>query len=323
MTETPLEHAIFNTVRYFNLFEQPVTATQIWRNLVVGPTTGPTRWSGHRVYGLADIQGALASSVWLKEKLGTKWGYYFLRGQDWLVAERLKRHRLAQMKWKITRRSASWLNLVPLIKMTAMSGSLSVGNTRPTSDLDIFVVARRGRIWLARLLMLAAAQLTGRRRKYWNQAAPDKICLNHYVTDESLIINSEIHNLYTAILYRYLWPLSGFEMYLDFQRANAGWTKHWLMYPAASDLPPVLYSEPPRAALAVKDFIENLLAEPAFDWLERTCERWQRRSIARHTEPSQGGRVYMSGKELAFHPASKAPGLLEKYFQDEGQRTLL
>jgi len=317
-----LAAAVYNTVRYFDLFDQPVTATQIWRSLLV-PQTTAVRWGGRRGWHLQEVQEVLAGSAWLQERLGQRWGYYFLTGREALVSRWQQRHRLAQQKWKTTRRVARWLVRVPLVRMVAMSGSLAAANTRPGSDLDLFVVVAARRIWTARLLLLAVAELTGRRRRYWDEEAPDKICLNHYLTDDSLAVDPEIRNVYTALLYRQLIPLAGLPTYQQFAAANATWMKRFVMYPET----PVVASRhllaAGRWAAGWQRFWEAVFREPSFDWLERWAESLQRRSIRRHTKPGQAGRVVLSDRELAFHPDTKVPGILERFAQEEGQGQLL
>lgn len=323
MGESELAQAIYRTIRYFSLFDQPVTALEIWRTLVLPGDTTRARWGGRKMYRLHEIEQELSTSAWLRERMGMRDGYYCLRNQEGTVAQRLARHRLAQMKWKLTRRLARVLVIVPFVRMIALSGSLAAGNTQPASDLDIFVIARAGRIWTARLGLLCVTQLMGRRRRYTDEAAPDKLCLNHYLTDETLTIDPDIHNIYTAVLYQKLWPLFGLKLWQEFQRANAGWMKQFLMYPPAPPLPPVYAVTVPRLLAPVKRNLESLLGEPVMDWVEHLAEWLQRQAIVRHTRPNQTGRVILSDRELAFHPDTKVPGILAAFAQDEGQRQLL
>jgi len=93
---TDLEHAVYQSVRYGNLFDQPLTATQIWRALIVPTPEAPKlrshaaqRWGGQRAATLSAVRTALASLI-EQEILGTKHGYYFLAGHEELVAKRQK-----------------------------------------------------------------------------------------------------------------------------------------------------------------------------------------------------------------------------------------
>jgi hypothetical protein len=290
MLKPSLEQRIYNTIQYWSLFDRPVTSMHIWRALL-----GPGQVS------LAAVQQTLATSDFLKEKIGTKWGYYFLKGQEASVARRLDRFLTAQKKWRLLKRIARLLIWVPGVSMLAGSGSLAVYNTSAQSDLDVFVVTKPKRIWLTRLLLLVVTQLTGRRRTYrdWRKAAPDLVCLNHYVTEESLVIAPEIRNVYTAMLYTHLVPLAGSDMLQRFQHANSFWLQHFVATPPV----PMLYEVP--AALPAR-----WLNEPLWDLVDRWAKRLQTSLIAQHHAVSAVGRVVATDGELAFHPGTKADTIL-------------
>src|SRR3989344_3867675 len=99
-TPTHLEQAIHRTIRYFDLFSLPLTATQLWRFLLMPNPEATVRWEGHHLYPLAHIRQALAGT-YLRQKLDMQWGYYFLKNRPGIVEQRLYRHTLAQTKWKL------------------------------------------------------------------------------------------------------------------------------------------------------------------------------------------------------------------------------
>lgn len=320
---TFLEHSIFNTLRYFDIFDLPLTTVQIWRCLIVDAKPPGIRWQGQAIHSLADVRSVLQASVWLRERVGCCWGYWFLRGRQQLVPRRLERHVLAQRKWKIIRRVALLLAAVPFVRMIGVTGSLALSHTRPESDLDLFFVVRAGRIWVARLFVVLVTQLTGRRRKHWDREAPDKVCLNHYITDDSLLMPSAVRSLYTAVLYTHVVPLVGLEVYRDWQRSNAVWIKRWLMYSPSPMLLPRHTVSVPGSVLWFRHWLELLFLEPLGDVLERWAGRVQRRTIGRHTVPGRSGRIAISDRELAFHPDSKEPAVLHRFYEEYGQRSLL
>ena len=326
-----LEQYIFDTIRYFDIFEMPVTATQIWRSLVVTRSGTGVRWQGQRVVSLRQLREALQRSRWLKERMENCWGYYCLRGAGsgssggvrGYVRRRLVRHILAQYKWKIARRVVRLLAPLPFVRMIGVTGSLALGHTRPASDLDLFIIVRRGRIWTARLWLLLVTQLMGRRRKHWNEEAPDKICLNHYIVDSSLTMAAEIRNLYTAVLYTQAIPLTGLSMYRRWIAANGQWMRRWLMYPAAPILAWRQAVKTPRLAWLMQRWAESLLLEPIGGGLEWVAEKVQRRTMLLHADPGRAGRVVVSDTELAFHPDSKESHVLRRFAEEYGQGRLL
>jgi hypothetical protein len=326
-----LERSIFDTLRYFDIFAMPVTAVQVWRSLVIDRTGSGVRWGGGRAWSLAAVQRALRESPWLAERTVACWGYFALRGSvplgpdgaQAMVEDRLARHVIAQRKWRLARRAAWFLARLPLVRMIAVTGSLALWNTRPQSDFDLFVVARRGRIWVARLLLLLTTQLLGRRRKYWEGQAPDKVCLNHYITDDALVMPVEIRSIYTAMLYAHAVPLAGGRVYWRWREANGPWLRRWLMFPEAPRVLPRQYVRVGWVSRMLRGWLEGILLEPIGASCNRFAERIQRRAIAEHGRAVRRGRIKLSAVELAFHPDSKEAAVLQRFVQDPGQRALL
>ncbi len=330
LEEWSFEKAVFDTVRYFDIFSMPVTAVQIWRSLIVdGKGGGGVRWHGQHVLSLAQVKKELKESSWLNEEMESYWGYYYLKRSKGeyhsrrYVKKRLYRNVLAQHKWKITRRVVWFLAILPYVRMIGVTGSLSFNNTRRESDLDLLIIVKRGRIWMARFLILLVTQLTGRRRKYWDREAPDKICLNHYITDDAMIMSSDIHSLYTAVLYGLTVPLMGRETYQLWRDENGPWMKRWLMYPAASLLLSRHAIRVPSLFVKIKGWVEGFLSEPIGELLEKGVEKIQRRVIWSHKKSGWNRRVNVSDTELAFHPDSKEAQVLHQFNEEYGQGILL
>lgn len=304
-----LDQAIYDTIRYYALFDMPVTAVQIWRTLIVASHNGKNL--GQLRY--ADICHVLRQSPYLAARVQSQWGYFFLADQQGSVERRLLRYTIAQRKWRLLQDAARFLALVPFVRALFGSGSLALNNTRPESDLDVFVVARRGRIWTARLGLLIVSQLLGRRRKYWDQRAPDKICLNHYVTNQNMLMAPPVRNLFTAVAYTRLQPVFGHALLPDFQHANAVWMEKLVVSPAAPRLRGRREIAPGPVGAVMKSQFEKLLLEPIGDWLENQARRLQLKAIANHTAPAQKGRIVATDEELAFHPDTRVPALLAKF----------
>jgi len=305
-----LEQAIYETVSYWSLFDMPVTATQIWRALVQ-PNRNKIQAS------LLEIQQVLLASAWLKGRLGTQWGYYFLKQKQASVERRLVRHRLSHQKWSLLRRMVRFLQYLPFIRMIAANGSLSISNTNHDSDLDVLIAVKAGRLWTARLILLFVTQIMGHRRTYWDERAPDKICLNHYVTDASLAISADIRSIYTAMLYTHLVLLAGPATYRAFQAANRAWIRDFVSTPEVPDIASVHAVLSGAFGRSLQRFFEAFLAEPVFDYVEQLAEIIQRRLIERHTRPHQAGRIAVSNTELAFHPDSKADRIIEEFLNQQ------
>lgn len=308
-----LAQSIFDTVRFFDLYDMPVTTTQIWCHLVVSK-------SGYLHHpALREVQQLLASSLFLRDRIGMQWGYFFLIGRQHLVRQRLVRHSIAQDKWKILLRCIPLLASMPFVRALAGSGSLAQDNTKPSSDLDVLVIVREGRIWTARLLLILMAGLLGRRRKYYDRSAPDMICLNHYLVDSSLLVASEIQNVAMAMQYASLVPVYNEYAMRKFCQRNAYWIDAHVRMPLHPDVRHRYTIILGSITALFKRQLELLLAEPMGDYVEEFAEYLQRTVIQWHSRglPAEAsakvGRIALSSSELAFHPDTKIPAIVKLF----------
>jgi predicted nucleotidyltransferase len=172
-----LEKSIIQTLAYFDLFSHPLTKEEVYQYL----------WNYYDSIGFTDFINSLSEIVELG-KIAIKQGYYFLPGREEIVAERQRRVRLVEEKMRIAVRGVKKLRWVPFVKAVFVCNTLAMGSVTKDSDIDVLVVAGKGRIWLTRLLTNTILKLfrlrTGRRGQ------KNKLCLSFFVTEENLNLAS-------------------------------------------------------------------------------------------------------------------------------------
>ncbi len=204
----------------------------------------------------------------------------------------------------------TWLfRHIPFLEFALAAGSMALGNVKPDSDFDVIVGARRGRIFTTRFFSVLAFGVFGWRRKKLShkEAAADKVCLNHFVTERSYRL-SPPYNEYWKNLYMNLVPVYGKgERVGAFFAANAGWLGSSRDY--LDDLRHVH-----RAPSFFKKAIEKVLGGRMGDLFERRLKRLQLARIERSLAAESGykPRVAYSDTELEFHPHTKR---IEEYLE--------
>jgi len=114
------------------------------------------------------------------------------------------------------------------LRAVFVCNTLSGAGLTEGSDIDVFVVVRKGRLWLARFLATLALSVWGLRRT--KRKIKDKVCLSFYVTDDSLnlskiALNNDVYLMYWIAQ---LIPIYDPDnLYLSVQRANQ-WVKQSL-----------------------------------------------------------------------------------------------
>ena len=99
---------------------------------------------------------------------------------DGLVQKRLsKTHLVGRM-----------LARLPFVRAVILNGSLVSGNHKPSSDIDILIIAKDGRIFTARFFVNIFATLVGiKRSKDDKSGHAGKFCFNYFLTEHYLHIN--------------------------------------------------------------------------------------------------------------------------------------
>lgn len=132
---------------------------------------------------------------------------------------------LYDQKWHRLAPRARIFEQIPFVDFVFGSGSLAVGNVDEQSDFDVLIGVRQGRIFTVRFLSALFLGLRGWRRskEHGGESAADKVCLNHFVTQQTYQLRLPI-NAYWKLLYTRLVPLYGSAASMQvFFDANEAW----------------------------------------------------------------------------------------------------
>lgn len=319
---TSLQKAVLATIVYYDTLGFPLTSWEVGCYLISPQRISPGLKEEEPAI-LENIQDSL-EQLRAEGKMEECLGFYFLPGKRHLYQERMEKNKLAEIKWKKARRYLYWMQLLPFTEGVFVSGSLALGHTGEESDLDILVVAKEGRIWTARLLILVLYGLAGVRRRHGETTAPDKICPNHFLTTTALHI--PFPSLYNAQTYRHLVPVyvrhkelignfweanRWISRFLDFTCKSGGWAQSGLADHPLGDYQRRAVS--PSVFLSVlRNFLEfSLELTRLGNIFERLAKRFQIRRINQNLP----GRVRVNDRQLEFHPFSAESAILRKFNQ--------
>ena len=284
-----MEKSILKTVVYYNCLDYPLTKEEL------------------DIFSFPAVGGKITNLIEEAD------GFYFLKGRKNLVAVRKERNEIAKKKWEKTLKAIKWLRIIPYIRLVFASGSLALSNTDKESDLDVLIVAKHGRIWTSRFLIALLLSLLGVRRTRYEKIAPDKICLNHFITDRSLYIPRK--SIYTAQLYARLVPIFWEDEKLigKFIEAN-NWIGESVRGWPTIKINPSAGGQNSAILKFIKKPAEKILDTKLGGWLERILKKYQLQRInSYHLTHKAGGRVKADDESLEFHPDSPELVIIEKY----------
>jgi hypothetical protein len=252
---------ILKVLAYFDIFKYPLTKDEI--AFFLGQKMHPDE-----------------VALWLQQLAGQHLifrlgDFYSLHNEDSMRQRRLAGNKLADDMLPLAYRVAGFLYQFPYVRGIGISGSLSKNFAEPGSDIDLFIVTRANRLWIARTCMHLFKKLTfltGRQHWY---------CMNYYIDEEAL--NIEEHNIFTATEIATLIPVAGMEGFFK----NNDWVDMYFpnMGGHKKDLRRFHISWHKRALEWLFDF----------DWLDNyllglTNKRWMKKEQA-HKRNAKGNRM--------------------------------
>lgn len=182
--ESKIVRLILKTVLYSDIFEYPLTDQQIWKYLIASETIDRE-----------DFEKALKN---IKSPVEERGGWYFISGRESLIKKRLKRKKESAKKLEIVYETVANLSKIPTVLLIGVSGGVSLHNADRNDDIDIFVIAKKNKIWITRISIIFLLSIRGKYRKRLDRSVANKICLNMLIDEQSLTFPSDRQDLYTA-----------------------------------------------------------------------------------------------------------------------------
>ncbi len=257
-----------------------------------------------------EIIEILDTSETLKKFIGRKNGFYFLRGREGIIKQRIQKKKLTDQKFKKVKWILRFISYFPFVRLIMLSGSMGLGNPLKESDIDLLVVAKHGRIWTTRAILTFFTLLFGVYRHAGK--TENRLCLNHYITDKSL--NTNYGNLYEAEEYINLLLLMGdLSIYQEFFKKNA-WIKDYTYF-ASGCLENNLRAIPLKGvSRKMKYFFEFLFVGLVGDFFEKYMKKFQIYFIEKNPLTKNfHARIRYDDNNLVFHPIPKAPEVIGKW----------
>ncbi|OGD31814.1 hypothetical protein A3C91_00090 [Candidatus Azambacteria bacterium RIFCSPHIGHO2_02_FULL_52_12] len=250
-------------------------------------------------------------------KINAQNGFFALAGSaPWQEGTGQTEKKLAQARYAL-----ALLKIVPFVRAIAVTGSVSFGNAKEASDLDLFILTKRGRVWTVRLLALAVLELLGKRRD--RAAKTGKICLNYFMAESA---KPPVQNVASATMFKRALPVFGTRLFFDFISRNA-WMKNFLYRPEhdkkegtsrlQATSSSTLSSLPKGYKLQAgfKSIGELFLAGATGAVLERLARSWQEKRLLRKKTGKANAEHFILADDVIMlhHPNSKNKEVMARY----------
>ncbi len=235
-------NAIKRTLAYRSLFNYPLSFYQLSTFLV------SEKSFSHRLLK-RELKNLLESG----EVYVTKSKFYLHGGKkpvDWLTRLNTSKGMLYGLNPVL-----KLLKKIPWITMVGVTGSVAAFNSSPDDDIDVFIITRKKRIWLTRLLVVLVLKIVELYRTQEDFAK--KLCPNLFITEDSMAWPVSERNIYVAHEIMLLQPVYYKDnTYFDFMAANK-WVLEYFPHAAFAALPFVEHRVVSKSNLL--NYLEELL----------------------------------------------------------------
>lgn len=284
-----LEKSILKTVTYFDIFDYPLTRVELFKWLGTGGDGA----------GFYDLDQVLERCHALQHDSG----FVFLKNRSDLFDIRQKRAAISERKFKRVLRVVKLFRFIPYLRMVAICNTLAYQNPKETSDIDLFVVARPGRIWTVRFCVALILKILQLRP---GEAKKDPICPSFFVTEDNL--NLEKIQLSGQDPYLKYWTAQVFPVFDPYRVSEGFFTENsWIK----NYLPNVVFPRPSkRRRVEDSAFTKFVRKIQEFDvngavgnFFESQLKKFQMKILPKKLKDmaNKDTRVVISDKMLKFH----------------------
>ncbi len=288
-TKLNFKQAILSTFAFFDMFDYPLSREEVEEYLYKLPL------DEHQI------------EIYLKNSPNLSYsdGLYCLKGNEEAFFKMQERRFLAKKYWKRIGKFRKIFNIIPFIRLVVVANNLAYDNPTKKSDIDLVVVTKPGRLFIARTLLTFWTHLFGVRRH--GEKIVGRFCLSFYLTEDNLNLESIAieHDVYLAYWLKTLQPVCGdYQTYIDLIDQNRKFLNGFFETPI--NYQKRHYRANRGWVRALRRFQEKLLTGKFGNRLESKLRIWQMDRMQKKLESmtekeSSEAAIIISDKILKFH----------------------
>lgn len=184
-----MEKGIINTLRYFSQFEYAPTLSELRLFHPEAVTEAALKKTVNKLIKKRELLWISTQECQVRYTLG---GYSILLNKT--------EGRVPKSRNKV-KRVQPYLDVLRkfgVFSLVGLSGSVAMDNAGRDADVDLFIIAQKGRMWTGRAVALAAAALMGIRRGRTTLNPRNQVCLNMFMDEADLTVPKSKQNEFVA-----------------------------------------------------------------------------------------------------------------------------
>ncbi len=192
-----LEEAVIKTLCWFDIFDYPLKRDEVFDYLIIDKKTD-----------YDNFLSCIESSDYLKKNTKNKEGFICLKERDIdeLIRYRTEKEKLSDAKIKKAFRFIKFFRFIPYIKFISVCNDLGYRNANYNSDIDLFIITDKGKIWTVRFFVVGILKVLNLRPKFdfknsKSYKRKDRIDANFFITTDAMDMESLSINFFDIYLF--------------------------------------------------------------------------------------------------------------------------
>lgn len=193
--------------------------------------------------------------------------------------------------------SAKWFEYIPFVEFVAVCNYLPIGIADQDSDIDVLIITKVNRIFMARLFTTVILHVLRLRRH--GKKVSGRFCLSFYANEafldfSDLLIDNDIYFAYWLLA---LYPIYGdISIYENIQSENQNWMKYFFAEKRTNKF------ELTKKKSLFKKVVERFFSSKLGDWIEALLTQFFiARNNAKSSEFGDNASIVVNSRRLKFH----------------------
>lgn len=205
--------ALIETMTFFDIFDFALTREELCDYMLY------EKWTLQELHEFANHEEFIVETH----------SHVFFRGRSHTTRVRKDKEKRAIKLYKKAKKYVKYMRMLPFMRSVSLCNSLAFYEAEKESDIDLFMITEKNRLFTARAFSWIFTQFLGIRRH--GEKIRGRLCLSFIVSRdgmnlEKIKIEDDIYLLFWMRLMR---PLLGQETYREFIRENS-WIKDYFHY---------------------------------------------------------------------------------------------
>ncbi|KKP37956.1 MAG: hypothetical protein UR27_C0001G0008 [Candidatus Peregrinibacteria bacterium GW2011_GWA2_33_10] len=237
--------------------------------------------------------------------------FFYLNKRKNLIPKRLKQEKLKKKMWRKVKFAQKLISFLPFINSVFVCNNLALGSFDEKSDIDLLIVSKNNRLFLARFFITSIFHLFGLRRH--GRKIAGKFCLSFYISENELDLGKikNSHDIYLAFWMKTLHSIFDLnDISTKLFKKNEYWLKDYFYDLKRHELKIEIL----KIKSFFRKFMEALLSGKFGNKIENFLKEWQmKRAFEKKEQLKNTSGTIISKNMLKFHDFDKRAEIQRKF----------